>query len=42
MGYDEWQQLAELVMDECDAPINLPGGIRGRRENSVVLLEPIG
>ena len=42
MGYDEWQQLAELIMDECNVPINLPGGIRGWRENSVVLLEPIG
>ena len=41
MGYNEWQQLAELILDERDVPINLPGGIRGRRENSVVLLEPI-
>ena len=28
MGYDEWQQLAELIMDERDVPINLPGDIR--------------
>jgi tRNA(Ile)-lysidine synthase len=42
MGYDEWQQLAELIMDKRGVPINLPGGIRGRWENSVVLLEPIG
>jgi tRNA(Ile)-lysidine synthase len=42
MGFDEWQELAELIIGERDMTINLPGGIRGRRENSVVVLEPIG
>jgi tRNA(Ile)-lysidine synthase len=39
MGHGEWQAIAELVQGRRDAPINLPGGVRARREEGFVLLD---
>jgi tRNA(Ile)-lysidine synthase len=39
MGFDEWQQVAELVQ-RADAPtINLPGGLHARRHDGVVEIQ---
>jgi tRNA(Ile)-lysidine synthase len=40
MGFDQWQQLADLVLGGGDSPaVNLPGNIRARREGQRLLLE---
>jgi tRNA(Ile)-lysidine synthase len=39
MGFDEWQAIAELVQGRRDGPINLPGGVRARRQKNSVLLD---
>jgi tRNA(Ile)-lysidine synthase len=42
MGYDEWQQLANLAQAHRDVPaLNLPGNIRARRDGNCVILEPL-
>ncbi|MEX0610684.1 MAG: tRNA lysidine(34) synthetase TilS [Pirellulales bacterium] len=42
MGYDQWQQLAELVHGDGDLPaINLPGNIRACREGHLLVLDPL-
>jgi tRNA(Ile)-lysidine synthase len=39
MGFDQWQQLADLVLGESDCPaIQLPGGVRAAREGDTVVL----
>jgi tRNA(Ile)-lysidine synthase len=39
MGFDQWRQLAELVLGEADRPaIQLPGGVRAAREGDAVVL----
>jgi tRNA(Ile)-lysidine synthase len=43
MGYDHWQQLAQLVLGrDGRASINLPGNIRARREAGILILEQCG
>jgi tRNA(Ile)-lysidine synthase len=42
MGYDEWRQLAELVLSEAGAPaVNLPGNIRASRSIDELLLKAV-
>jgi tRNA(Ile)-lysidine synthase len=39
MGFNQWQQLAELVQsDASDGPINLPAGVRAERRGNCVHL----
>jgi tRNA(Ile)-lysidine synthase len=43
MGFDQWQQLAQMIRGETPASvINLPGNIRASREKDVVILQAIG
>jgi hypothetical protein len=43
MGFDQWQQLAQMVRGEIPASgINLPGNIRASREMDVVVLQATG
>jgi hypothetical protein len=39
MGFDEWQQLAALAAGDSSPALNLPGGIRAKREGQLVVLE---
>ena len=39
MGFDEWQQLAALATDDGSGMLNLPGGIRAKRDGQFVVLE---
>jgi tRNA(Ile)-lysidine synthase len=39
MGFEEWQQLAVLATEQGHRPVNLPGGIRAKREGQLVVLE---
>ena len=39
MGYEAWQQLADLVQGRQHTAINLPGNIRAHRENQRLSLE---
>jgi hypothetical protein len=39
MGFEEWQQLADLVAGDGSLTLNLPGGIRAKREGQLVVLE---
>lgn len=39
MGFDEWRQLALLAVDGGTAMLNLPGGIRAKRDGEAVVLE---
>jgi tRNA(Ile)-lysidine synthase len=39
MGFEAWQQLAELVQGERGAAVSLPGNIRARRDLSTLVLE---
>ena len=39
MGFEEWQQLAVLAEAEGSQTLNLPGGIRAKREGQLVVLE---
>ena len=39
MGFDEWRQLARLAVGDCTAMLNLPGGIRAKRDEKAVVLE---
>ena len=39
MGFDEWQQLAALATGGGSQVVNLPGGIRAKREGQFVVLE---
>ena len=40
MGFDQWQQLAELIGGENSEPAeNLPGGVRAHREGSDIILQ---
>jgi hypothetical protein len=42
MGFNQWQQLAELVQSDASAgPINLPAGIRAERRGHCVYLARI-
>ena len=41
MGFDQWQQLAELVQGAAATPVDLPGGIHAQiRDGSVELSRP--
>ena len=43
MGFDQWQQLADLVRGDGELPaLNLPGNIRARRDRRHLILEPLG
>ena len=43
MGFDEWQQLADLALSDGELPpINLPGNVRAHREGHVLILEKPG
>jgi tRNA(Ile)-lysidine synthase len=42
MGYDAWQQLAELALNRRTLPLNLPGNVRARRQADVLVLETPG
>jgi tRNA(Ile)-lysidine synthase len=43
MGFDQWQQLAELVRTGANSPtVNLPGNIRARRDKHHLILERLG
>ena len=43
MGFDQWQQLAELARTDGDFPaINLPGNIRVRRDKHLLILDRLG
>jgi tRNA(Ile)-lysidine synthase len=39
MGFEQWQQLAELIANVRSPSINLPGNIRARREGDVLVVE---
>ena len=39
MGFDEWQQLAVLATALGSQTLNLPGGIRAKRDGPFVVLE---
>jgi hypothetical protein len=39
IGFDEWQQLAILATGAGRQSLNLPGGIRAKRDGSFVVLE---
>jgi tRNA(Ile)-lysidine synthase len=39
MGFEEWQQLAGLAAGDGSLTLNLPGGIRAKREGQHVVLE---
>jgi tRNA(Ile)-lysidine synthase len=39
MGFEAWQQLAELIRGQRQSAVNLPGNIRGRRERDTLILE---
>jgi hypothetical protein len=40
MGYDEWQQLAAIVLATSPLPpLNLPGNVRAFRESGELILE---
>jgi tRNA(Ile)-lysidine synthase len=39
MGFDAWQQLAELIQGQRKEPVNLPGSIRAHRADDSVILE---
>jgi tRNA(Ile)-lysidine synthase len=39
MGFDEWRQLALLAVDGGASTLNLPGGIRAKRDGEAVVLE---
>jgi tRNA(Ile)-lysidine synthase len=39
MGFEEWQQLAVLATGTGSQMLNLPGGIRAKREGQLVVLE---
>jgi tRNA(Ile)-lysidine synthase len=39
MGFEEWQQLAVLATGTGSQTLNLPGGIRAKREGQLVVLE---
>jgi tRNA(Ile)-lysidine synthase len=41
MGFDEWQAVAELVQGTREAPVNLPGGVRARRDSGKLVLDLI-
>jgi hypothetical protein len=39
MGFDQWRQLAELIVGKCEvATINLPSGVRARLSQRVLML----
>jgi len=42
MGFEQWQQLAELVQGKRGAPSILPGNIDARRERHELILESRG
>ncbi len=43
MGFDQWQQLAEIVRGDLSlAPLNLPGDVRAHREGSILILHKGG
>lgn len=43
MGFDQWQQLAEMLRGEGNRPpINLPGNVRARRDKDLLILERPG
>ena len=40
MGFDHWQQLADLITGNADSePANLPGNVQARREGHRLILE---
>jgi tRNA(Ile)-lysidine synthase len=39
MGFEEWQKLALLATDQVRRTLNLPGGIRVKRDGRLVVLE---
>ena len=41
MGFDEWQQLASLAVGRGLPSVNLPGGVRARREGAFVVLDVV-
>jgi tRNA(Ile)-lysidine synthase len=41
MGFDEWQQLADLASGIGLQSLNLPGGIRAKRDGQFVVLEAL-
>jgi tRNA(Ile)-lysidine synthase len=39
MGYEQWQQMAELISGVRGTPVNLPANVRGRRDGDALILE---